>query len=369
MTYKQDKKQFTILLVDDREENLISLEEILAEDNRVFLKATSGNDALRLALRNPDIGLIMLDVQMPDMDGFEVAKLLKSNAKTKDLSIIFVTAINKEEQYVLRGFEQGAVDYLQKPLDVNVVRAKVNVFEELYTYQSALKQALTEKENINKQLERFTYVVAHDLKSPLSGVVSLLSLIRSEEKIQELPDISEYLEMASGATQHLSDMITSILDYSRQSAADQASEDVDVQALVSEIMKLLYPPKHIHISIDGQLPVINTKKLKLHQVFQNLLSNAIKYNDKPEGQISVGYKEDKEGFYTFYVKDNGPGIKEKDNELIFHLFQTTENRSAGDSSTGVGLNLLKVLVEEQGGDIWVESKPGAGSTFYFHWHK
>src|SRR5947208_61901 len=127
-------KEFTILLVDDREENLISLEDLLEADNRKFIKAKSGNAALKAVLKNDNIGLIMLDVQMPDMDGFEVAKLLKANPKTKDISIIFVTAISKDERYVLQGFEEGAVDYLYKPLDIQVTLAKVNVFEKLYFY-------------------------------------------------------------------------------------------------------------------------------------------------------------------------------------------------------------------------------------------
>ena len=133
---------FTILLVDDRPENLISLEALLSGDGRRFIKANSGNEALRLVLKNEDIGLIMLDVQMPDMDGFEVARILKSNSKTKEISIIFVTAINKEERHVLQGFKEGAVDYLQKPLDVNVTLAKVDVFEKLYFYQHDLKTSL-----------------------------------------------------------------------------------------------------------------------------------------------------------------------------------------------------------------------------------
>ncbi len=177
-----DNKTFTILLVDDREENLISLEDILEAENRVFLKATSGNEALRLALKNEQIGLIMLDVQMPEMDGFEVARLLKSNTKTRDISIIFVTAISKEEQYVLQGFGEGAVDYLQKPLDINVTKAKVNVFERLYFFQDELKRSLEEKDKVNKQLERFMYVVAHDLKSPLNGVNGLLTMLKEDER-------------------------------------------------------------------------------------------------------------------------------------------------------------------------------------------
>ena len=361
---------FTILLVDDREENLISLENILEEDNRQFLKATSGNEALKLALKNDHIGLIMLDVQMPGMDGFEVAELLKSNARTKDISIIFVTAINKEEQYVMRGFEQGAVDYLQKPLDINTTKAKVKVFEQLYFYQSHLKETIEQKNKVNKQLERFMYVVAHDLKSPLSGVVSLLNIMKDDGRISADEDLKEYMKLMLDASTHLTGMIGSILDYSRKSDMEQEEEVVDVQALVEQIAHLLFPPKHISISIKTNLPFITTTKLKLQQVLQNLMSNAIKYIDKPEGKIEIGHEDDGE-FYRFYVKDNGPGIAKTDQLRIFNLFEKahTENNSDGDSSTGVGLNVMKVLVEEQGGKISVDSEPGEGSTFYFQWLK
>src|SRR6478736_1060895 len=118
----ENQDKFTILITDDRVDNIVALEEILAADNRAFLRATSGNEALKQVLTNENIGLIMLDVQMPGMDGFEVAKLLKGNPKTKDISLIFVTAISKAERYVLKGFEHGAVDYLQKPLNASLTQ-------------------------------------------------------------------------------------------------------------------------------------------------------------------------------------------------------------------------------------------------------
>lgn len=357
-----------ILLVDDREENLISLEDILEADNRVFLKARSGNEALKLALRNEDIGLIMLDVQMPGMDGFEVARLLKSNVRTREISIIFVTAINKEEQYALKGFDTGAVDYLQKPLDISITKAKVKVFEQLYFYQSELKESIAEKNKVNKQLERFSYVVAHDLKSPLSGIVSLMDIIHEDKRIDQFPDIKEYINLIVNAASHLTGMIGSILDYSRKTDTELQEEEVDVHALVSQIAQMLFPPAHIKIKIEGHLPVIHTMKFKLQQVFQNLISNAIKYMDKPKGLITIGYKNDNPEFHVFYVKDNGPGIAAKDHERIFRLFETTDTKSnTDDSSTGVGLNIMKMLVEEQGGKITVDSDEKKGSCFYFQW--
>ncbi|WP_205195193.1 ATP-binding protein [Chitinophaga sp. Cy-1792] len=356
----------TILLVDDRPENLLSLEEMLQAPNRTFLKANSGNEALKMALKHSDIGLIMLDVQMGDMDGYEVARLLKSNPKTKDISIIFVTAINKEEQYVLKGFKEGAVDYLSKPLDIDLTRAKVNVFEKLYFYQNELKKALADKEKVNKQLERFMFVVAHDLKSPLNGAIGLLNIISEDPRITQEPDLNEYMQIVLTATNHLTQMITSVLDYTLKNDDDQPKEEVKVEQLLNQLIKMLFLPKNVHIHIDNELPVVFTNKLKLQQVFQNLVANAIKYNDKEETEIHIG-GQDKDDYYEFYVQDNGPGIARRDTDRIFKLFERGDSEKA--SGSGIGLNIFKMLVEEQGGKVWVESDPGKGSKFYFLWYK
>lgn len=363
------KPEFTILLVDDREENLLVLEEMLADENRIFLKALSGNDALRYAIKNDSIGLIMLDVQMPEMDGFEVARLLKSNPKTKHISIIFVTAINKEEHYMLRGFDEGAVDYLQKPLDINVTKAKVNVFQRLYHYQQELKYTAIELQRINKQLEKFAFIIAHDMKSPLTGMIGALSLLEMEDEDALTPEESrEYISHCKESALYLSNMINALLDYSRKSLTEQHVEEVDVREMVEQVVQLLFLPPHIHFKINTSLPVFWTKRMKLQQVIQNLISNAYKYNNKPEGLIEMGCQE-KGDFYEFYVRDNGPGIPFQDHENIFKFFRTSINMATAESSTGVGLAILKLLVEEQGGKIRVESDPASGSIFYFEWKK
>lgn len=360
-------QHFSILLVDDKMENLISLQRLLEAGNRCFYRATSGNEALKTVLRNNDIGLILLDVQMPEMDGFEVARLLQLNPKTRDIAIIFVTAINKEEQNVIRGFTTGAVDYLSKPLDVNVTRAKVNVFEKLYFSRLELKNAIAEKEKINKQLERFTYMVAHDLKSPLAGAISLLSMINEEDCIQRSPEIKDQMSTVLSATHHLTEMIIAILDYARQTDNADTMERVDVNQLITDIARLLFLPAHIRIHAEGLLPVVTTRRLKLQRVFQNLISNAIKYNDKKDGRIAVGVADQGE-FYEFYVNDNGPGLQQRDTDRVFRLFERLDYHGEEEGS-GIGLNIFKMLVEEQGGKVWVTSEPGQGSTFYFLWRK
>jgi signal transduction histidine kinase len=163
-------------------------------------------------------------------------------------------------------------------------------------------------------------------------------------------------------------MINSILDYSRKSLAQQTTEDVDVYELVQQIAYLLFPPQNITINISPDLPVIKTQRIKLQQVFQNLLSNAIKFNDKSQGIIDVNVK-DNGAYYEFSVKDNGPGISRDDQEKIFKLFQTANAKVKNETSTGVGLFIMKMTVEEQGGNVRVQSEEGEGSTFYFQWKK
>jgi signal transduction histidine kinase len=163
-------------------------------------------------------------------------------------------------------------------------------------------------------------------------------------------------------------MINALLDYSRKSITEQHVEEVDVREMVEQIVQLLFLPPHVHFKINTPLPRFWTKKVKLQQVIQNLISNAYKYNNKPEGLIEMGCQE-KGDFYEFYVRDNGPGIPFQDHENIFKFFRTSINMATTESSTGVGLAILKLLVEEQGGQIRVESDPASGSIFYFEWKK
>jgi len=362
----QERKEINILIVDDMEENLIALEAMLDAPNRTFIRATSGNEALKVALKKENIGLVILDIQMPLMDGFEVASILQSNPRTRDISIIFVTAINKEQHYVLRGFEGGAVDYLSKPLDISLTKAKVAVFERLYFYQQSLKQALNENKEVNDKLERFMYVVAHDLKAPLSAVRSLIAIIQDELTAMEIRQVHEYLALCEQSTDNLQQMISSILNYSRTNEYSLTKEKVMVADLLNELRESLLLPKHITYVIKPNLPVLYTVKTKLYHVFQNLVTNAIKHNEKPNVVVELGMAEEDDHFYTFYVKDNGKGLAKDNQKKIFNLFETIDSEQG---NTGIGLNLAKMFVEKQGGVITLDSELGVGSTFYFQWRK
>jgi len=359
-------KPINILLVDDRPENLISLESILEQEGRNILKANSGEEALVIALEK-DIAMILLDVQMPGMDGFEVARLLKENSHTKDIAIIFVTALSKDEKYSIQGYEEGAVDYLLKPLDTFVVRAKVNVFSKLYMQQRELRENNELLHRTNKQLDEFVYIVSHDLKAPLRGLSSLATFLEDEIGENPKPEIQELLTMMKSRTGRMQQLIDGILHYSRLANSKGQSENVNVKELIINIIDLVAPPDSISFQISDSLPQINCEKIKLHEVFQNLISNAIKYMDKAEGKIAIGFQE-MDDEYEFWVKDNGMGIKPEHQEKIFGLFQTLLPKDECES-TGIGLTIVKKIVESEKGRIKVSSVYQEGSTFSFTWNK
>jgi two-component system sensor histidine kinase/response regulator len=200
------------------------------------------------------------------------------------------------------------------------------------------------------------------------AILSLLEMRQEEgEFIQE--EAIEFMGLAKSAAYYMSSMIDDLLAYSQKSVDQQTVERVDTKELTHQIIRLLFPPPHIKIQINEPMPVLQTRRLKLQQVFQNLISNAVKYSDKTSGLIEIGC-EDKGNLVEFFVKDNGPGISDDDQAVMFNLFRRGRAESTlQESSTGVGLNILKLLVEEQGGTVRVDSRLGQGSTFYFEWMK
>lgn len=360
------KRVINILLVDDHPANLLSIESILAGEGRNIIKASSGNEALEIAL-NSEIALMLLDVQMPEMDGFEVARLLKENSRTRNISILFITALSKDEKYTMQGYEEGAVDYLYKPLDINLVKAKVNVFEELYRQRIELHESNEKLIKANKHLDEFVYIVSHDLKAPLRGLTSLCTFLEEELKGNSSEEVNELLTMIKGRTTRMQSLIAGILHYSRMAHVKSETEYINVKELIINTIDLLDLPGHIRIDIDDNLPFVNAERIKLHEVFQNLISNSIKYNDKPEGIIRISHKAFPEHF-EFVVEDNGCGIKSEHFERVFGIFQTLQINEHGEN-TGIGLTIVKRIIEQQGGKIWIESEYGYGTKFCFTWNK
>ncbi|MHB1186989.1 sensor histidine kinase [Thiobacillus sp.] len=231
--------------------------------------------------------------------------------------------------------------------------------------QAEERQALLirELESANEELKNFAYVVSHDLKAPLRAIGSLADWISTDQSAKLDDDGKEHLRLLIQRTRRMDSLIDGILQYSRVGRVREAVVEADVNEIVKEALAMLAPPQHIHVEVAPDLPTVRAERTRILQVFQNLLSNAIKYLDKPEGLIRVdcvGHDQE----WEFSVSDNGPGIETRHFKRIFQLFQTLAPKDRVES-TGVGLSLVKKIVEMYGGRVWIESQPGAGSTFFF----
>jgi light-regulated signal transduction histidine kinase (bacteriophytochrome) len=224
-------------------------------------------------------------------------------------------------------------------------------------------QLIKKVDDINKELKDFASTVSHDLKAPLRGIKTLASWILDDCADQLSEQASEQMNLLLGRVDRMYNLIDGVLQYSKAGHTEEKPLQVNLDKFIPEVIDMLVPPENIAVTVEGKMPVIACEETHLMQLFQNLLSNAIKYMDKPRGQIRIGCIEE-DGFWKFSVADNGPGIEEKHFEKIFKMFQAL---SAGEevSSTGIGLTIAKKIVELHGGKIWVESKVGEGSTFFF----
>ncbi|MCU0918080.1 MAG: ATP-binding protein [Planctomycetes bacterium] len=242
--------------------------------------------------------------------------------------------------------------------------------EELTQINQKLRKEISEHRatedklaGVNQELNAFAYVVSHDLKAPLRGIRTLADWIATDYADRLGPEGQEQCRLLQNRTGRMQDLIDGILQYARVGRVCEERVRVDLAALLPEIVDLLAPPSHIEIILPDALPVICLERTRVRQVFQNLLSNAIKYLDKPQGRITLSCRGD-DAWWTFSVTDNGPGIDQKYHDRIFQLFQTLAPHEDSES-TGIGLSLVKKIVETYGGRVWVESTLGEGSTFFF----
>lgn len=224
-------------------------------------------------------------------------------------------------------------------------------------------QLLKELESANQELNDFAYIVSHDLKAPLRAIGSLANWILTDYTDKFDKDGKEQMNLLLSRVKRMHDLIEGILQYSRVGRTREEKAQVDLNELVPGIIDMIAPSETIEIKIENELPTILCEKIRIQQVFQNLLSNAIKFMDKPKGTIKIGCVENN-GYWMFSVADNGPGIEEKHFAKIFQIFQTLSPRDEFES-TGIGLSVVKKIIEMYGGKVWVESKVNSGSTFSF----
>ncbi len=354
-----------ILMVDDRVENLVALETVLAELGEPLVRAASGEEALMRVL-DQDFAVILLDVQMPGMDGFETASLIRQREKSRMTPIIFITAsISQDEQYVFRGYSYGAVDYIFKPLSPPVLRAKVSVFVDLFKLARRLAAQAEELKRSNAELEQFAYVASHDLREPLRKIINFSQLIeqRYKGKLDEQAD--SYLTRVVEAAARMQTLITDLLEYSRAGKEHRPFEVLQSEALLERALENLgvVIQESQAVVTHDELPPVRGDATQLTELFQNLISNAIKFRGSRPPAVHVGARAE-DGRWVFSVADNGIGIPPEYKESIFAVFKRL-HRKEEYPGTGIGLAICKKVVEHHGGTIWVESELGRGSTFHF----
>lgn len=371
-----------ILLVDDTPANILVFEELLSREGRELVTANSGKDALKAALDH-EIDLIVLDVQMPGMDGFEVAQILKSNKKTRDIPIIFASAVKKEQQFIMKGFDEGAVDYLFKPLDPEVTKAKVSVLlkiqaqkKELVEKNTSLERAKEQIDQLNKDLldtveklrelnvemETFSYSVSHDLRAPLRAMLGYSEILYEDHAAALNEDAKQLIQKVRSGGLRMEKLIEDLLLFSKMGRKELVSFEINMDQLVKKVTENL-PPHSVKLSVDSLLPVWGDVSL-MEQVWINLLSNAIKYSAKKE-HPEVGISCRREGGQVvFSVKDNGAGFDMKYADKLFGVFQRLHS-SRDFEGTGIGLATVQRILKKHGGKIWAEAKEDEGATFYF----
>lgn len=380
-----------ILIVDDKPENLFSLKSLLEINRYETDTAASGEDALKKILKN-NYSLIILDVQMPGMDGYEVAETITGYSKSKDIPIIFLSAVHIDKRFITKGFASGGVDYVTKPFDPDLLLLKVKTFIRLHTQTSELnriKATLEQKveertrelrdinkalEASNAELQQYAFLASHDLQEPLRKITTFSHIVW-DKFLAGNPEAEEYLTKIISSSERMRKLINDLLNYSRLSN-DAHFVATDLNELIKEVeidLELSIKEKDVKLEI-GALPKVEVIPGQMRQVFQNLLSNALKFSrqDVPP-VIEIGAERVSERkldsakqvdgpYVRIYIRDNGIGFNEAYLDRIFTIFQRLHSRHEYEG-TGIGLALVKKIVDRHNGVLGASSVEGEGSTF------
>lgn len=365
-----------VLVVDDRSENLLAMARLLADMPLDLYRANSGNEALRLTL-NHDFALALLDIQMPDMDGYELAEILRAEEKTARMPLIFVSAIYTDPNHVFEGYAKGAFSFITKPFEPHVLTSKIEFFIEKYQKEQALKHthALLERKvaertaelvRSNRDLEQFAYVASHDLQEPLRSITSFLQLLQLHNEGQLDQKSNRYVDVAIDGAMRMKDLIEALLAYARVGSSTDRLEDVDVRASLNKVMedlRMRIADSGAVIKIEA-MPSLNAHPIDIQLLFQNLISNAIKFRREDTTPVISCSAQEEWGQWHFRVADNGIGIGREYHEKVFVIFQRLHTRKEYEG-TGIGLAVCKKIVERHKGRIWLVSNPAQGTTVHF----
>lgn len=349
-----------ILLVDDEPANIRVLEGMLAPEKHELLRAAGGREALDL-LRAEEIDLLLLDVMMPGLSGLEVLAEIRRDGRLGPTPVILVTALDDREDR-LKGLAAGADDYITKPVDREELLTRVRNQAKLVSLR---KRLVEELRSSNRDLDRFAFVAAHDLKAPLVNITGFSALLAKKFSGEPGSEEADYVMRIREAAGRMNELIGSLLAYSRFGLPGSPFGPVDSGAAFDAAAENLHSQiKDCGAAVKrGPLPVINGDKAILTQLFQNLIANAVKFRgrSKPEVEVSA---ERNGADWIFSVKDNGIGVPPEQLERIFEMFTRLHDCNTYPG-TGIGLAACRRITGLLGGRIWVESEPGKGSVFKF----
>jgi signal transduction histidine kinase len=365
-----------ILLVDDDATKRFALKSILNPLGQTIVEAASGPDALRQLLRQ-DFAVILLDVRMPGMDGFEAAQLIRQRPRSELTPIIFVTALDRAETDMGRGYDLGAVDFVFAPVVPAIMRAKVTVFVELYKAQQELRRYRTQLERlvqerttaltaINRELEAFSYSVSHDLRAPLLAFNGLNQSLLEDYGDSLDPRAKDYLQRMRRASERMTSVFDGLQTLFRLTSGEIHREQCDLSAMATEIVEEMRgadPKRKVRVEIaEGMSASADPRLARI--LLTNLISNAWKFSaHEPDARIEVGI-EVVDGDTRMFVRDNGVGFDMIYAHKLFGAFQRLHSQSEF-AGAGIGLATVRRIVNRHGGRAWAEGAVGEGATFYF----
>lgn len=363
-----------ILIVDDSRENIISLKKVLEKNNFEVDTASSGEEALKKVLKRSYV-LIILDVQMPGMDGFEVAEAISGYSKAKETAIIFLSAASTNIKLITRGYSSGGLDYITKPVDMNILLLKVKTFYRIYEQSRALtemQKALLAEIEIRKDAERkkdeFISIASHELKTPLTSVKGYIQLLERSIDKGDIATVKTRLYKVQDHIEKLNILVADLLDISKIESGKLkfTKKYFPIDPLLDSIIEVM-EQTHPHIKIIKTESVkVNVfgDDMRIEQVIINFITNAIKYSPGTH-EIQIFSRLCNEKIYIA-VKDFGIGMSKEHQEKIFSKFYRVEETSERFQGLGIGLYICQQIIQRHKGTIGVKSTPSEGSEFYFY---
>lgn len=362
-----------ILIVDDTPENLISLKKVLEKHDFEVDTASSGEEALKKVLKNSYV-LIILDVQMPGMDGFEVAEAISGYSKAKETAIIFLSAANTEFRFIAKGYSSGGLDYITKPVDMNILLLKVKTFYRIYDQNRKLNEmqkSLLEEIEFRKEAERkkdeFISIASHELKTPLTSVKGYVQLLARSIQKGDTETVKNHLGKAQLQLEKLNSLIADLLDISKIESGKLKfnRQDFDMDTLLDNVIEVMHQSNpEFTIRKTGRVgrPIFGDE-MRIEQVIVNFLTNAIKYSPgTSEIDLNVNVSNDQ---LELSVKDYGIGMLPEQLDHVFDKFYRVEETSQRFQGLGIGLYISSEIIKRHGGQVGVKSEIGKGSEFYF----